>query len=374
MSSPHEDLADHIQPALDEARLHRQFAAITARRRPAAAIRWPMAVAFPVVIAAVLALFVWGHRRADPAPVGVTGTTVEAPAGGETITLPDGSTVVLAPGSLLSMDVVQADAVRLSLLRGGIELEVTHVEKRAFIVRARGYEVSVLGTHFTVNVDEHPPEPVLAVTVARGRVRIARDGDPSNVRVLGAGEAWSSKLGSTASASPSPRAVGTLELDDVVDTTPALTRTGDASTGSSPSAAINEPPPKTTPQRIEEGPKELLAKAEAARASGRPKDAASALNTLRSRYRGDPRAGLAAFELGRLRLDTLGDPGGAAEAFGDAMALAPNAPFREDAEARRIDALDAAGSTGRCNDAKASYLARYPTGIHRRAVSMRCGP
>jgi hypothetical protein len=83
---------------------------------------------------------------------------------------------------------------------------------------------------------------------------------------------------------------------------------------------------------------------------------------------------LAAFELGRLRQDTLHDPAGAADAFADAIVLAPNGPFREDAEARRVEALDAAGRRERCAEAKAAFLARYAAGIHRQRVSTMCEP
>jgi hypothetical protein len=119
------------------------------------------------------------------------------------------------------------------------------------------------------------------------------------------------------------------------------------------------------------GPRELLETANAARLAGHPRDAAQAFDALRSRYRGDPRAGLAAFELGRLRLDSLGDPAGAVEAFADAMALSPGAGFREDAEARRVEALDRMHD-GRCRAARQTYLARYPSGLHAAAVGARC--
>jgi transmembrane sensor len=103
------------------------------------------------------------------------------------------------------------------------------------------------------------------------------------------------------------------------------------------------------------------------------RDAERALDTLRKRHRGDPRAALAAFELGRLRLDTLGNPAGAAEALTDAITLAPGASFREDAEARRVQALDASHARAACAAARDAYLARYPKGAHAAVVHARCG-
>lgn len=110
-----------------------------------------------------------------------------------------------------------------------------------------------------------------------------------------------------------------------------------------------------------------------ARVHGRARDSAVALDALRKRYRGDPRAGLAAFDLGRLRMDSFGDPRGALEAFNDAIAIAPGAPFREDAEARRVALLDAMGGGAACVAARDAYLARYPAGAHAGVVAKRCG-
>ena len=98
---------------------------------------------------------------------------------------------------------------------------------------------------------------------------------------------------------------------------------------------------------VEASPPELLRLAEVARSAGRLAEAARAFDALRHKYRGDARAGLAAFELGRIRLDSMGNAAGAAEAFADAIALSPGAPFREDAEARRVQALERSGS-GAC--------------------------
>lgn len=106
--------------------------------------------------------------------------------------------------------------------------------------------------------------------------------------------------------------------------------------------------------------------------AGRPQAAAAALDMLRRRYRRDPRAALAAFELGRLRLDTLGDAPGAVEALADAISLSPRGPLREDAEARRVEALAAARSPD-CAAARDAFLEHYPRGVHRALIAGQCG-
>jgi transmembrane sensor len=337
------NLGRHITPEVDEARLARQRSAINERVAAAKGkkARWLWALA-PAVCAAVLAVLL---LRPHSSSAVTAGTIVEAPAGTALpMTLLDGSRVVLDPESRLGLMTLLPKEIRLELTHGALQLDVTHVEGREFVVVASGYEVRVLGTLFAVKIGAD----ALEVKVTRGRVRVTRIGDPSDLRVLSAGETWSSSLGAKAeapaSSEPPPEAV--------------------------PDPAPSATTPSATTPRI--GAKELWSQAESARAAKRFQDEATALNSLRLRHRSDPRAGLAAFQLGRLRQDALHDPAGAAEAFADAIALAPNGPFREDAEARRVEALDAAGREALCSEAKSQFLARYPASIHRQRVSGMC--
>ena len=59
-------------------------------------------------------------------------------------------------------------------------------------------------------------------------------------------------------------------------------------------------------------------------------------------------------------------------AFSDAIARAPAGPAREDAEARRVQALEATGQLARCASARSAYLARFPNGVHAASVRGRC--
>src|SRR6185503_8478957 len=65
----------------------------------------------------------------------------------------------------------------------------------------------------------------------------------------------------------------------------------------------------------------LLVEADVARTSHRHAPAAAALERVLRERPDDPRAGLAAFTLGRLRERDLGDALGAAEAYAQALAL-----------------------------------------------------
>jgi FecR-like protein len=350
MTAPAEkSLGRHVPPTLDDARLDRQVAAVASRTdlrsRPRDARRvLTLAVRTACVGAVVLATIVGVmavrsrllvHLR-EESGAALAGTTFEAPAGGETITLGDGSRAVLEARSKLTLLTVRPELVRVALERGGVDLDVTHADGKQFVVSARGYEIRVLGTRFDVRLGETAGAPALEVRVARGRVRVTREAsDGQDVRVLDAGETWST----------APSIVPEMK---------------------------SAPPQPPTKVEAGESPRVLLARAEAFRAANDPRAAARLFDALRVRHRGDPRAGLAAFELGRLRLDRLDDPRGAAEALNDAIAVAPDAPFREDAQARLVEAYDASRDHARCLEARAAYLLRYPRGVHRDKIAARC--
>jgi transmembrane sensor len=354
MTPPETSLGRHIVPSLDEARLDRQVAGIAERvsaRRPLASRRFltVAAAAACVGVVAIVALRSRVPPRPPSEPGVMAGTTFEAPAGGETITLGDGSRAVLDPRSKLTLLTVRPELVRVALERGGVDLDVVHAEGKQFVALARGYEIRVLGTRFRVRLGEAAGAPALEITVARGRVRVTRVGESgadnareADVRVLDAGETWSTAP--NVAAAPAPEA----------EATPPLR------------------PKPTAGSELGESARDLLARAEAFRAANDPRAAARLFDALRLRHRSDPRAGLAAFELGRLRLDRLGDPRGAAEAFNDAISVAPDAPFREDAQARLVEAYAASRDSSRCLEAQAVYLLRYPRGVHRAKVAARC--
>lgn len=349
-------LGRHITPNLDAARLARQCATI-ARRLPSARgyrVLIPAAAGLACVVVLLLRLF--ASPAADAGAGAGAATVLEAPVEKSiSLSLLDGSRVVLEPESKLSLVTLLARDIRLQLDRGGIELDVTKMKDRQFVVAAAGYEVRVVGTRFSVKLrtTSQGAAPALEVRVEEGKVRVARAGEATDVRVLGAGEIWSTTLGAVEPKAQPPTTIA-----------PPL--------GESAPTPSTRPTAVRAPSRTTLGSKELWAQAESARAAQRFADAAGALDVLRLKHRADPRAGLAAFELGRLRQDTLHEPAGAAEAFADAIVLAPNGPFREDAEARRVEALEAAGDRARCEEAKAAFLTRYPGGIHRPRVARAC--
>jgi transmembrane sensor len=346
---PARRLASFVEPQVDDKRIDRAWAAVSSCPIRAG-FSWKL-VALPATVVAAAAVIGLVVERAQTAPPALAGMVIES-AASETVTLSEGTRVTLRDGARLRFDRVQSDRVESTVERGQVVFDVKHDGSRAFVVHAPGIEVLDRGTRFTVDVEGG----VVAVSVEEGSVEIDRTGS-APVRLAG-GEAWSN--GPTAAQAPSTPP--TASAPPVADTSAAAAQ---PSTTPSVEAAIKPAEPRTpTPQ-------ELLQTANEARLAGHPKDAAAAFDALRRRFRSDPRAGLAAFELGRLRLDSLGDPAGAVEALNDAVALAPSGPFREDADARLVQAYDRTHDA-RCSTARQAYLTRYPNGIHSADVTARC--
>ncbi|MGF1465599.1 MAG: hypothetical protein ACFCGT_05655, partial [Sandaracinaceae bacterium] len=116
----------------------------------------------------------------------------------------------------------------------------------------------------------------------------------------------------------------------------------------------------------------LLAAAAASRRAGRMEDAARAYQRLVEEHPSDPRAPLAALELGRLRMDVLRQPAPAAAAFRFAARRGRGTPIGEDAMARLVAAHAAAGQTEACRRAREAYLRAFPRGSHRARVASGC--
>ncbi len=312
---------------------------VRARTKPARSgrrTRWAAGAVVGFAAAAAIAFFV--ARRTAMEHVGAQAFTSFDDTGA--MMLADGSRVHLRESARVRVEHV-GDRIELTLVQGTAEFDVVHVPGRPFIVHAERADIVDIGTRFVVTREPNATR----VEVREGTVEVRDPRGALPARTIAAGESWSNGI-----AADAPSATSSSSAAD-----------------SLPSATVMASSSRPAPA----SPKALLEAADAARVAGRSREAASLLDELRRRHRGDARAGLAAFQLGRLRLDSLNDAAGAVEAFDDTIALAPNATFREDAEARRVDALERARDP-RCREAKDAYLARYPKGVHVAEVTARC--
>jgi len=103
----------------------------------------------------------------------------------DTVVLGDGTQVVLAPGSALTLDADYGDATRQLTLSGAAHFTVVHDDARPFVVRVGTVHVRDIGTAFTVKA---VGEQGATVAVTEGRVAVAPRGPASREVELAAGD------------------------------------------------------------------------------------------------------------------------------------------------------------------------------------------
>lgn len=100
--------------------------------------------------------------------------TIFAPRGGQfPFVLEDGTRVWLNAASSLKFPTSFHGTSREVALEGEAYFEVAPSARRTFLVRVRGMQVQVLGTHFDVNA--YMDEPAIRTTLLEGSVKIIRD-------------------------------------------------------------------------------------------------------------------------------------------------------------------------------------------------------
>lgn len=147
---------------------------------------------------------------------------------------------------------------------------------------------------------------------------------------------------SASSAEPAA-APATAESAAAPATDPAATPEAPSRRAAHRRLAAASPHRSTTP---EESVSSLFAIADAARLAGRPADAVAPLTAIFTKFPGDSRAAIAAFQLGRVLADELHDPPAADRAFERARDLAPGGPLAKDAATRAAEARRARPPAG----------------------------
>ncbi len=133
-----------------------------------------------------------------------------------------------------------------------------------------------------------------------------------------------------------------------------------------------DPPEARANARERLSPDELFASARSLRQEGDARGSARAYNLFLRRHPHDARASLVALELGRLRMDVLGDPRGAVRALRASLRADSAGPFAADVRARLVQAHASAGDRANCVRARDTYLARHPRGRHVVDVRAAC--
>jgi transmembrane sensor len=329
-----------VAPPEDPRRDEESWLAIDARLAKPARARWVAPAGLVAVAAAALLAFVALSRDEVPA---WSGTTLVAGGTSAAVALEDGSEIVAAPGARLERTSTSSDEVRVALRDGSATFEVARNPARTFVVEADDVEVRVVGTRFVVRRELGG---VVEVRVERGAVDVVVGGEVVRLRA-GQSRRVEPVVEARVDEPPNP-----------IEEAPPTPRTGRA-------RRVERTEPR-------EEPREAFDAARTARRDGSPREAAELYERFLREFPRDERAGLAAFELGRLRMDSLSDPRGAAQAFARALELAPRSPFAEDARARLVDAYARAGDDTSCERNRARYLALHPEGRHVEAMRRAC--
>ncbi len=351
---------DHMNPGLNGERIARMWSVVAEQQQqPVRFVQrrslWGAAAA--VALAASVALFF--HARASEVAGAVgAGDVITTQRESALLSLADGSSLVLGDSAKLSVLNAAANDVALRLERGRVTCDVTHRPGRSFVVEVRGFAVHVKGTRFTVEAGvEHAGQ--VAVRVERGVVELRSAGEL--LATISAGQSWSSSVADAAPAAsvgvagePAQSAAAPPEADS---------NSGAATIASDSAPSPSAPLPDA---------KALFERANAARIAGRGSEAAAAYDQFRRRFASDPRAGLAAFELGRIRLDSLADPQRALSALDFALAHQGGGFAAEDALALRVDALSRLGDKAACGAARQAFSSAYPQSAHAPRVARAC--
>ena len=321
-----------------------------------------------LALAAVVVLWITTRRPApEAAAPGTLPSAATAPSGEprdpRTVVLADGSTAEPRSADTTLRLVEDSPSLsRCALQRGTGRFQVTKNPARTFRVEVGAIQVEVVGTKFDV---ERRDDDSVHVTVESGRVRVsggdhARDltAGEDDVFFAGGGSADAAAAPSTAPSGSTP----SLALPAVGADWTTLARSGDYDAAY---AAVSK---RGGTGAVRDEPNELLLAADVARLSGHPEQAVGPLRRVLARHRQDPRAALAAFTLGRVLLDGLGQPRESAVAFADAYALDPAGSLAEDALVREVEAWSRAGDATRAQQRGRTSLQRFPNGARTRQV------
>jgi transmembrane sensor len=280
-----------------------------------------------------------------------------------------------------------ASHVRMRLSRGQAHFDVVPNPDRSFEVEAGPYRVAVLGTVF----DVQRTDAAVRVAVSRGKVRVY---GPHGATDLPVGESRSFPLDVAPSpVDPEPAEEPPAEADGIPDEARTQSDTQEPHEGQAARKRRRErrdalPSWRSLSQSgdyeaayaslrrargVENDPAALMDAADAARLSGHPGSAVRYLERVVRDHRRSPVAPLAAFTLGRVYLDQLGQPHRAAEAFQLSRDLAPSGSLAQDALAREVEAHSKGGDAHQAWIRAQEYLKRYPNGRRVRAVQLYGG-
>jgi transmembrane sensor len=361
-------------------RVHRMWQAVQAeygrRRVPERRRRWSAALAYGGIAAAAVLVGVLVLSRPAETTVALTterGEPIPFVIATAEVSLDyhfsDGSSIRVDSGSKLELIESSAEAVRFALAEGRTRFDIKPGGPRKWQVDLGSVLVTVLGTAFWVEKSaDH-----VSVEVERGVVLVSGDGVEGRERRLIAGNTIRVDKPAEPLATEEKAKPDTDELSIARDT-------DDRQEPLHPSWRTHASAGRYTEAFLELGASgfaaavaraksadELFGLADVARLGGHPEHAVGPLRIIMRNFKKDPKAGLAAYTLGRLYLEQLSSPREATAAFDEALALGLPDALVEAFKVKLIRSLilqdDARGNT-----LASEYLRRYPNGRYREQV------
>jgi len=341
---------DAIEPAWGPERERLVRAAIAQRAaRRQGRIRIAAAVAVTGFIAVGGFALLRGRSVAPVADQSVAGASTARSARAASGALESVTVTELSPDTVLA-PLPEHRGRGFALRAGAARFSVPHDAGRPFVVTAGDVTVEDLGTTFTIRF---LAADRLNIAVEEGRVRVRGGETDTEVSAGATLEVPIGRVGGPAPKPPRPAGM-------VASSWRPLAQRGQYEEARS---ALR----KAGPSAVRNDTADLLLAADAARLSGHPAEAVPYLERVVRGHTHDPRAGLAAFTLGRVLLDELGRPNEAVDAF--ALARSFGGPLAEDALAREVEAASRAGDVTRSRELALLYRRLYSNGRRAKAVS-----
>jgi hypothetical protein len=315
----------------------------------------------------------------------------------------DGTRVEMAPGARARVVDIDAAGAHLLIESGQARLAVVPRERASWRLSVGPFVVRVTGTRFDVRWD--PEQDAFELDLAQGRVEIAGCVFGGGYRMMGGQAVQAScKRGhlhvgqrGLALRDQGDRGQAVLLRPEVAAAVVAPGASKQRSAGERRVSARGRAAPPGWRKLAAEGKyaaayaaaeaagfetecaradaQELAMLADAARHARRPEHEGHALQSLRRRFAGSPRAALAAFALGRLEFDRHQSYREAAEWFGTYLKEQPRGPLTREARGRVMEAVSRAGDAERARELARSYLNDYPSGPHAElARGLRASP
>ena len=149
------------------------------RQKNSPGFRWTMKytlrLAASIAIFCIVYLSVRQARVSEPPIIESREVLVETQMGQKkSINLPDGTSVKMNSGSMLTYRMPFEDETRSVSLSGEAFFDVKHNEKKPFIIKTAGLQTKVLGTSF--NIRGYADDPFVSVTVLTGSVQLRAPG------------------------------------------------------------------------------------------------------------------------------------------------------------------------------------------------------